>query len=415
MGTDQVRALVGALGSLAPAVDDADRIERVRLFEELKAVAAAAQAAETRDFAASQRTAQAVQGVPAARQGRGVAGQIALARRMSPWAAHRYVGWAAVLTTELPATFAQLQAGRITEWRATLMARETIWLSREDRAAVDAELAPQLEGWGDRRVEAEAKKAAYRLDPHGYLDRVRGAETDRRVTLRPAPDAMARLTALVPVAHGAAAYGALCRAADSTTAAGDERGRGQIMADTLIERLTAQATATAVPVEIELVMTDRTLLGGDDEPAQLIGYGPIPAGIARTLALGTDDTDDTTAPRWLRRLFTHPDTRQLTAMESTRRLFPAGQRRFIRLRDHTCRTPWCDAPIRHTDHLTPSRRRRTHQHDQRRRTLRDLQPHQTSPRLDHPARLQWHHHHHHPHRTPIPQPGTRPTGKGSGS
>ncbi|MEO7745083.1 MAG: HNH endonuclease signature motif containing protein, partial [Actinomycetota bacterium] len=24
---------------------------------------------------------------------------------------------------------------------------------------------------------------------------------------------------------------------------------------------------------------------------------------------------------------------------------------FIRLRDRTCRTPWCDAPVRHVDHV----------------------------------------------------------------
>ena len=358
--TETVRALIAALGSLAPALDDTDRIERVRLFEELKAVAAAAQAVETRDFDRSQRAQQAVAGVPGSKQGRGVAGQIALARRISPWAAQRYVGWAAVLSSELPHTFAALASGRITEWRATLMARETIWLSREDRAQVDAELAPRLEGWGDRRVEAEARKAGYRLDPHGFLARVRGADTDRRVTLRPAPDAMARLTALVPVAQGAAAYGALSRAADTTTSGGDERGRGQIMADTLIERLTGQTTADAVPVEIELVMTDRTLLGdlhpdhtsGDersqderDEPAELIGYGPIPAELARSLAV------DTQGETWLRRLFLHPTTGRLAAMESTRRYFTANERRFVRLRDHTCRTPWCNAPIRHTDHI----------------------------------------------------------------
>lgn len=27
-----------------------------------------------------------------------------------------------------------------------------------------------------------------------------------------------------------------------------------------------------------------------------------------------------------------------------------GLARFIRLRDQVCRVPWCDAPIRHTDH-----------------------------------------------------------------
>ena len=39
------------------------------------------------------------------------------------------------------------------------------------------------------------------------------------------------------------------------------------MADTLVARVTGQADATAVPVEIQLVVTDRTLLAGDATPA----------------------------------------------------------------------------------------------------------------------------------------------------
>lgn len=41
-------------------------------------------------------------------------------------------------------------------------------------------------------------------------------------------------------------------------------------------------------------------------------------------------------------------------MDSTRRCFTGNLRRFLILRDQTCRTPWCDAPIRHLDHVTPS-------------------------------------------------------------
>jgi 5-methylcytosine-specific restriction endonuclease McrA len=40
-------------------------------------------------------------------------------------------------------------------------------------------------------------------------------------------------------------------------------------------------------------------------------------------------------------------------MDSRARLFPPGLRRFIRTRDDTCRTPYCDAPIRHLDHIIP--------------------------------------------------------------
>ena len=37
-------------------------------------------------------------------------------------------------------------------------------------------------------------------------------------------------------------------------------------------------------------------------------------------------------------------------MDSRARHFRDGLARLIRLRDRTCRTPWCDAPIRHGDH-----------------------------------------------------------------
>ena len=52
----------------------------------------------------------------------------------------------------------------------------------------------------------------------------------------------------------------------------------------------------------------------------------------------------------LRRLYAHPRSGALVAMESRARLFPRGLAAFIELRDQRCRTPYCDAPIRHRDH-----------------------------------------------------------------
>ena len=40
-------------------------------------------------------------------------------------------------------------------------------------------------------------------------------------------------------------------------------------------------------------------------------------------------------------------------MDSRARLVPQGLARFLRLRDRTCRTSWCDAEIRHADHVVP--------------------------------------------------------------
>jgi hypothetical protein len=55
-------------------------------------------------------------GVPAERADRGIAHQVGLARRISPHQARRYVGWAKILTSELPETFAVLHAGKTSEY-----------------------------------------------------------------------------------------------------------------------------------------------------------------------------------------------------------------------------------------------------------------------------------------------------------
>jgi hypothetical protein len=84
--------------------------------------------------------------------------------------------------------------------------------------------------------------------------------------------------------------------------------------------------------------------------AGLEGYGPVPAPLARQWLRELPEE----AGCWLRRLFVDPGTDRLVALESTRRVFTGLLRRFIMVRDRTCRTPWCDAPIRHVDHVEPA-------------------------------------------------------------
>ena len=55
---------------------------------------------------------------------------------------------------------------------------------------------------------------------------------------------------------------------------------------------------------------------------------------------------------WVRRLYASPVDGTLVAMDSRRRAFDGKLRQFLVTRDQTCRTPWCDAPIRHADHIT---------------------------------------------------------------
>jgi hypothetical protein len=329
-------------------------VEEISRLERVKSAAAAGQARLTAVLADKRRTAEAAAGVPRAKQCRGLASEVALARRDSPARGGRHLGFATALVFEMPHTLAALECGALSEWRATLIVRESACLEVEDRRALDAEMCADvttLDGLGDARITADAKAIAYRLDPQAVVDRAAKAESERTVTIRPAPDAMAYVTILLPMAKGVGVYAALKRAADTTF---DDRSRGQVMADTAYERVTGTPADVADPVAVDLVITDETLLGGGDVAASLSGYGPIPASVARALVhkAVTDERSRCT----LRRLYRHPKSGALVAMESRSRFFPKGLAKFIGLRDHTCRTPYCDAPIRHHDHAQPRHR-----------------------------------------------------------
>ncbi|WP_258060369.1 MULTISPECIES: HNH endonuclease signature motif containing protein [unclassified Arthrobacter] len=393
------------------AAERARLIDEIRLLEELKSAAAAAQARAAAAFDASTRRAQVRAGLAAEQLGRGVGAQVGLARRESPHRGNRLLGLAKILTAEMPCTLQALSVGVLSEWRATLLVRETACLSRQDRGRVDAVVAGDLAGLGalgDRALVARVRSVAYGLDPQSVVNRAAKAVEGRYVSCRPAPDTMTYLTGLLPVAQGVGVFAALSREADRLRAAGDCRGRGQIMADTLVERVTGQARAEDVRVEVQLIMTDRALLAGvlpagvmdavvldagapdagvpdGSEPAVLAGYGVVPAQWARDLIRGSGpDTGSGSGsssaavdlhgaegtlsgwgrprvrpdPRtevWLRRLYAVPGSGRLVAMDSKARLVPKGLARFIAARDRVCRMPWCGAPIRHYDHVVPVR------------------------------------------------------------
>ena len=374
MSAAEITALASGLVAAARdgrgALGEAEMLELVTAMEQAKSAFAAAQAHLTAAFESRRLAERAAARLPARQSGRGIGHEIGLARRESPHRGAQHLGLAKALTGELPCTLRALERGLVSEWQATIVARASACLSVEDRLRLDAELAcdsGRCEGWGEARLAGQARKIAARLDPAAVVRRARKAAADRHVSIRPAPDTMTWVSALLPVATGVAVFAALKSAADTARAAGDPRGKGQVMADTLTERLTGLAADEPVPVTVDVVVTDRALLAGETEPAFLPGYDTVPAAWARDLIDaaanwkprgGQDDSMDPATRRktrrtvhaFIRRLFTAPGTGQLIAMDSRARLFPAGLGTFIDLRDQTCRTPWCDAPIAHHDH-----------------------------------------------------------------
>lgn len=361
-GTQRLTRLREELGSIAgdpersSPMSDVHRIDQLRLLEEIKAAAAAAQAATTLAFERSQLARQDAAGVRRDQRGRGIGDQVALARGCPASQGARHLGFAKAMG-EMPHTFALLGDGHVDEWTATVLVRETAILSLEDRQRVDERLCamtvdaatgevsdPLVLGWTPRRVAGAARALAAELDPEAAVRRNAKAEADRRVSIRSAPDTMAYVTGLLPVAQGVAVWASLKAAARAGKAAGDERSESQLMADIFVQRLTGQTTACAVPVEIQLVMTPDSLVGASDRPAR-IGDCVVPAQTARDLARRSD------APRWLRRVFTDPVSGVTTGADPRRRRFAGEDARFLDLRDQSCRHPRCDGDIADRDHV----------------------------------------------------------------
>jgi hypothetical protein len=200
------------LAVVDPAADEAALIKQIAWLERLKATAAAGQARAAALLDEKRRADEAAAGVPAAKQGRAVASEVALARRDSPSQGNRHLGFAKALVHEMPHTLAALEYGALSEWRATLIVRESACLDVDDRRVLDAEMCAdisKLDGMGDARITAAAKEIAYRLDPQAVVDRAAKAEADRTVTIRPAPDCMTYVTARLPVAQGVGVFAAL--------------------------------------------------------------------------------------------------------------------------------------------------------------------------------------------------------------
>jgi 5-methylcytosine-specific restriction endonuclease McrA len=340
---------------LVDAVDgegltDAGLVDELAALERLTSAAAAAKARLSAELHARRRA--QLEDLPTDRCLRGVAHEVALARRESPHAGREHLGLALALVTDMPETLAALGRGDINEHRALIMVRETADLPRVDRRTVDATLGPQLAGLGNREVLVAARRIAYELDTAGADRRARRARARRKVTWRPLGDGMGRVTADVRAEDAVAAMRSLRERADQLRAAGDGRCRDQLVADELVERLTRPGPAGRRGVEVQLVMNGEMLLGTDtDAPAHLVGYGPVPAGIAGEILA------DAEADVLIRRLYAHPADNTLVAMDSKGIVFPAGLRRLLFARDgEICRTPWCDAPVRHGDHVIPRAR-----------------------------------------------------------
>lgn len=347
----QARVTAEARSGGDPDLSERELVDEIAALEALGHSIAALQAERIGTFARS-RVAARTAGAAAAEAldpqqlERSVAGQVGLACRVSPTVGRVRLRVARDLRAGLDHVRGLFVAGALSRDKAVAVVTGTADLDPDERAQVDARLAGHdLRCLGIGRLRDLVRKLVAEVAPETFRARVATARRGRRVTLRPGEDGMCWLTAHLPIEQGAAVMAALhaaVRTSWADAAAAITRSRSETMADTLVERATGQATAEKVDVEIQALVPVEALVDPDNPlPAIIPGHGPVP--VDRLLGSRAGRAA-------LRRLVTRDGI--VIGGDSRQRSFTGVLADLVGARDgHRCRESYCDAPIRHIDHI----------------------------------------------------------------
>ncbi|WP_159458029.1 HNH endonuclease signature motif containing protein [Brachybacterium nesterenkovii] len=315
--------------------------------------------------------------------------RVAIALRISPTTASHLVHEAHLPRTDLPGTFALLEAGTMAwPWMRRVI-RAVRDLETEQRHRLDA----MVVGWDldvtFERFRKDLALAASRVRSSAPLVPEASPGARRRVEVHPDNDeGMACLRVVGPVpdvmalarrldASARAVQAAQRRALEVRTeddqafpipyddGTVEATGRALPLARLRFDLLTRSpldAGGAEVPAErfrINVVVPAMTLLGVSDAPGTLDGTVPVPAELARSLAGGSDT--------WCR-VLTDPVSGAFLPLPADRYVPTPAMREHLRLRSATCAAPGCTRPsswasecdhIEEFDHRNPSEGGRT--------------------------------------------------------
>ena len=373
------------------SLTDAELIDAAVLFERLTGWTQARQARLLAEFARRRAAGDAAVDQDAVDVGRYAADEVGLALRLSPGTASIRLEQARRLDADLPDTLHAWEAGRLdaTKVRAILDATST--LDPALAAAVQTRVLPRAADQTAGKLRAALGRAVLAVDPDGAARRHERARARRRVAVIPGTDGMASLAALLPAPDALSAYEWLTRLARGMGPDDPRRmdaRRADLLVALLTGRLTVAAPSTTPPAAcpgaasgtsgtsdtagtsgtaatgtgehgripmpepvnpgkplIQVVVPLDTLTGAAEQPGELVGYGPVPADLARRIA--TDAV-------W-KRLVTDPLSGALLDHGRTTYRPPAALADYVRARDLTCRHPTCRRPALNSelDHAVP--------------------------------------------------------------
>ncbi|NQX18146.1 HNH endonuclease signature motif containing protein [Rathayibacter sp. VKM Ac-2857] len=278
---------------------------------------------------------------------RSIRAELAVAYGESEQEVSRRLETAQLLMEHLPLTRALLRDGRILWKVGEAICRTAGSLPEASRSALDERAADAALTMTTTQLRRALGRWREELHEQPLAQRHARAKEDRAVWVTPDIDGMATLCLYGPAPAVMGAHDRLRRIARTLRDDGDPRTLQQLSADAAIDILcdgditgtTPNADhrpdPTFVPgirAEVRLTLAASTAVGLDDAPAELDGYGPVPAEIARELIR--------TAASFTR-VLTDPDTGAVVSVGRTWRVPPPQMRLHLQLRDQTCRFPGC--------------------------------------------------------------------------
>lgn len=335
---------IEALLTVDPCVmDDETRLETLRALEALRA----------RVDARTQRLLAAIDTDPPTAAGvstvemlnkHWVREEVACLLHLAPATAGVRLAEARFLVVHLASTLDLLEAGRLSLGHVRSLVDATVLLDDQARARVEAHVLQRAPGQTIGEFRQATKRAVARFDARGE-ERKHAAELEqRRVVVTPGAHGMAELYAYLPADGAQAVWDRIQADADHLKTCGDPHSADKRRADALVALAASAVGGTPIGVRVELAMSEATLRGAGDEPAELTGYGPIPAGLARN---------------WVRRSVL--DQRGIPVPDQAVTITPTVHRpgmrlsAYLRRRDRTCRFPGCrrNAARCEIDHVSP--------------------------------------------------------------